>query len=147
MIQDGQHLLNCLRYVHLNMVRAGEVDHPLEWRWCGYDELIGKRKRYRLLNVERLLQSLDLDDPQDLARLHADGVADRIACRHLAKEAFWSESLAVGSREYIENVKKLHRHRSRFDEESVPVDTQPDIWTVRETCAPHMADYGRKSTS
>ena len=27
-IQDGRHLLNCLRYVSLNMVRAGVVDHP-----------------------------------------------------------------------------------------------------------------------
>jgi len=39
-IQDGQHLLRCLRYVDLNMVRAGVVTHPAQWRWCGYDELI-----------------------------------------------------------------------------------------------------------
>jgi putative transposase len=27
-IQDGQHLIRCLRYVDLNMVRAGVVAHP-----------------------------------------------------------------------------------------------------------------------
>jgi putative transposase len=45
----GQHLLNCLCSVDLNMVRAGVVSHPQEWRWCEYDELAGSRQRYRLV--------------------------------------------------------------------------------------------------
>jgi len=51
-VQDGQHLFRCLCYVDLNMVRAGAVPHPSAWRWCGYDELIGKRQRYCLLDKE-----------------------------------------------------------------------------------------------
>ena len=54
-VQDGRHLRNCLRYVDLNMVRAGKVAHPRDWRWCGHDELIGKRKRYRIVDIDRLL--------------------------------------------------------------------------------------------
>jgi putative transposase len=54
-VQNGQHLLNCLRYVSLNMVRAGVVRHPSEWRWSGHDELTGRRVRYRILALERLL--------------------------------------------------------------------------------------------
>ena len=54
-IQDGKHLLNCLRYVDLNMVRTRKVKHPCEWRWCGYDELTGARRRYRIVDQERLL--------------------------------------------------------------------------------------------
>ena len=54
-IQDGRHLLNCLRYVDLNMVRAGQVKHPSEWRWCSYDELTGQRQRYRIIDEHRLL--------------------------------------------------------------------------------------------
>ena len=42
-IQSGAHLLNCLQYVDLNMVRAGKVEHPSQWRWCGFDELTGTR--------------------------------------------------------------------------------------------------------
>ena len=43
MIEDGQHLLNCLRYVDLNMVRAGVVPYPVAWRWRGHDELTGRQ--------------------------------------------------------------------------------------------------------
>ena len=31
-IEDSQHLLNCLCYADLNMVRAGVVSHSYEWR-------------------------------------------------------------------------------------------------------------------
>jgi putative transposase len=58
MIDEGQHLWNCTKYVDLNMVRAGAVKHPSEWRWDGYSELMGLRQRYRLLDMEKLLQRL-----------------------------------------------------------------------------------------
>jgi hypothetical protein len=36
-----------MRYIDLNMVRAGVVTHPSAWAWCGYEELVGERQRYR----------------------------------------------------------------------------------------------------
>ena len=63
-IEEGQHLLNCLCYIDLNMVRAGVVSHPQEWRWCGYDELAGDRQRYRLVNEDRLLESMGIGTRQ-----------------------------------------------------------------------------------
>jgi putative transposase len=57
-VEDGKHLWRCLRYVDLNMVRAGKVAHPRDWQWCGYHELMGMRKRYRLLSVNHLLEAL-----------------------------------------------------------------------------------------
>ena len=38
MIEEGQHLWHCMVYIELNMVRAGVVRHPGEWRWCSYVE-------------------------------------------------------------------------------------------------------------
>jgi len=38
-IESGEHLIRCLVYVDLNMVRAGVVSHPTEWRHCGYHEI------------------------------------------------------------------------------------------------------------
>ena len=38
-IEDGDHLLQCLVYIDLNMVRAGAVKHPAEWNHCGYNEI------------------------------------------------------------------------------------------------------------
>jgi putative transposase len=36
MIESGDHLRRCIRYIGLNMVRAGVVEHPAEWEWTGY---------------------------------------------------------------------------------------------------------------
>ena len=74
-VEDGRHLLNCLVYINLNMVRAGAVAHPEEWRWCSHDELTGKRQRYCLLNKDRLLQSLDLGSESRLREWYEAEVA------------------------------------------------------------------------
>ncbi len=54
LVDGGEHAFNCIRYIDLNMVRAGVVDHPKDWRWCGHDELVGNRRRYRLLDFVRV---------------------------------------------------------------------------------------------
>ncbi|MFH0907206.1 MAG: transposase, partial [bacterium] len=41
MIEDGEHLWRCMRYIDLNMVRAGQVAHPSDWEWTGWGELMG----------------------------------------------------------------------------------------------------------
>ena len=38
-IEDGDHLIRCLVYIDLNMVRAGVVRHPSEWPYSGYNEI------------------------------------------------------------------------------------------------------------
>jgi len=57
--------MNCLSYVDLNMVRAGVVKHPAQWRWCGYDELSGKRSRYRIIDLERLWETLGFNQEEE----------------------------------------------------------------------------------
>jgi len=38
-VGDGDHLLRCIVYIDLNMVRAGAVEHPSQWQHCGYQEI------------------------------------------------------------------------------------------------------------
>ena len=63
----------CLFYIDLNMVRAGAVTHPLEWKHAGIHELIGNKKRYRIINRNKLLNALDFNQnafaPQNAATL------------------------------------------------------------------------------
>ena len=35
-VETGEHLIRCLVYIDFNMVRAGVVEHPDEWRHSGY---------------------------------------------------------------------------------------------------------------
>jgi REP element-mobilizing transposase RayT len=62
LIQDGTHLSRCLFYIDMNMVRAGVVDHPRKWKWSGHHELTGLRKRYCVLNLDKLLTKLESFD-------------------------------------------------------------------------------------
>jgi len=113
-IQNGQHLLNCMRYVSMNMVRAGVVRQPSEWRWCGDDELTERRSRYRVLAVERMLESLDLSSMAAFQRVYSDGINELLMRRMLAREAVWTESLAVGEQTFVEGVANSIGHRRRF---------------------------------
>ena len=58
LIQDGSHLSRCLFYIAMNMVKAKIVKHPCEWDWSSHHELCGGRQRYRLLDIDRLLNKL-----------------------------------------------------------------------------------------
>jgi putative transposase len=129
-IQDGQHLLDCLRYVSLNMVRAGVVAHPSQWRWCSHDELMGQRLRYRILNIDRLLESLSLNSLADLQVAYSDGVDEKLERRALAREAQWTEALAVGDKAFVERTARSFGHRHKF--EYSETDSATDAWVVRE---------------
>ena len=114
-IEDGQHLLNCLCYVDLNMVRAGVVSHPHEWRWCGYDELAGGRQRYRLINEDRLLESMGIGTRQKFRDLYIEAIERRLAEGRLAREPHWTESLAVGSKSFTGDVSAKYTQRRTLD--------------------------------
>ncbi len=134
-IQDGQHLLDCLRYVSLNMVRAGAVVHPADWRWCSHDELMGQRLRYRILNIDRLLESLGMDSLADLQSAYADGIDEKLRRRALSREAQWTEALAVGDRVFVESAARSFGQRNKF--EYSETDSAADAWAVREETAPY----------
>ena len=134
-IQDGQHLLDCLRYVSLNMVRAGAVVHPADWRWCSHDELMGQRLRYRILNIDRLLESLGMDSLADLQSAYADGIDEKLRRRALSREAQWTEALAVGDRVFVESAARSFGQRNMF--EYSETDSAADAWAVREETAPY----------
>jgi len=53
-VESGDHLLRCIVYIDLNMVRAGVVDHPSQWSFGGYREIQEPRRKGALIAYERL---------------------------------------------------------------------------------------------
>ena len=53
-IEENQHLHRCLLYIDLNMVRAGVVNHPVEWKHCGYHEIQQPPERYAVIDLREL---------------------------------------------------------------------------------------------
>ncbi len=52
-VETGEHLQRCLVYIDLNMVRAGIVEHPSQWYWCGYNEIQSPRRKNVLIDYEK----------------------------------------------------------------------------------------------
>lgn len=47
LVQDGEALRTMAAYIDLNPVRAGIVEDPMDYRWCGYGEAVGGSRRAR----------------------------------------------------------------------------------------------------
>lgn len=47
LVEDGDALRTMACYIDLNPLRAGLVDDPKDYRWCGYGEAVGGSKRAR----------------------------------------------------------------------------------------------------
>ena len=65
-VESGSHLIKCLVYIDLNMVRAGVVQHPSEWPFSGYNEIQNPSQRYSLINRERLMDLVGIKDDDQL---------------------------------------------------------------------------------
>jgi putative transposase len=128
MVDGGDHLWNCLRYIDLNMVRAGVVCHPSEWAWCGYQELVGKRERFRLLAIDRLVEILGLSDTQSLAEIHRQRIVEAISAGRLNREGIWTESIAVGSEAFLREIASRNKIRKKLK----IATTGDGSWYVRE---------------
>jgi putative transposase len=138
-VQSGQHLWRCLRYIDLNMVRAGKVSHPRAWRWCGYDELTGRRQRYRILDTKALLERLDGMTSESFRESYGAGIEERIRAGRAAREASWTEGLAVGSRRFVERVVR-EAGRNQVSYTQLP-SARGEAWCVRDV--PEIA-YGEE---
>lgn len=54
-IESDAHLLETLRYVALNPVRAGLCEAPEDWRWSSFAATAGLEPALRLLDIEPVL--------------------------------------------------------------------------------------------
>lgn len=144
-VQDGRHLLNCLRYIDLNMVRAGKVSHPAQWRWNAYDELTGQRLRYRIIDQERLLCLTGFATLRDFAGFHDARIEESLCQGHLRREAVWTEAVAIGDREFVEAAEQSLSHRQFITRYELALPGSERAWAIRERPASYAADSEGKS--
>ena len=112
------------------MVRPGVVSHPREWNWTGSQELVCERKRYRLIDRERLFELLGGKQEDEFRFNYAQASWDAVQCHEFTREARWAESLAVGSEDFAREVGG--QIRNRMEVEIVDENNRPGVWVVRE---------------
>jgi putative transposase len=69
-VEGDSHLIECMVYVDLNMVRAGVVDRPSDWPFCGYTEIQNPRQRYSLIDYEGLMGLFGIKSRDELRRTY-----------------------------------------------------------------------------
>jgi hypothetical protein len=104
-IEADEHLHRCLVYIDLNMVRAGVVGHPVEWVHSGYREIQEPPKRYAIIDLERLAGLCGFTNLRDFQRAHRQWVEQGLESGLLTRDDRWSESIAVGSLAFIDQLK------------------------------------------
>lgn len=112
-VQTGRHLNQCLVYIDLNMVRAGVVGHPKEWKFGGYNEIQHPKQRYSLIDRKKLSRLLGLDDSQKLPEVHFRWIESALSNGQTWRESKWSDSIAVGDESFITTTKMELKSRAR----------------------------------
>jgi putative transposase len=104
-VETNHHIISCLTYIDLNMVRAGAVAHPSQWESGGYAEIQEARQRYSIIDHRALMDLLGIPSIEALQRLHKAWVEEALGRAERAREGKWTESIAVGSKDFVESMK------------------------------------------
>jgi len=111
------------------MVRAGVVRHPREWEWVGFHEIMRQRKRNRLLDLDRLCWRLRTDDLGAVQKNLETSLAEALAREEVRREPCWTESLVVGSTEFVGGMQPLIAGR----QETEIVEAAEGVWALQES--------------
>lgn len=139
-VDTDQYLARCMTYIDLNMVRAGVVRHPEEWPLCGYREIQHPPARYTAIDQSALLELFGLSDMAGLQQTCREWVDEALRAVRPRREPAWTESLAVGGPEFIEEIKdRLGRravHRQAIHRDGAV--------TLREPVPSYGTDFAHK---
>ena len=141
MIEPGGHLERCLVYIDLNMVRCRVVAHPREWTWCGYQELMGLRERFRIVDSQRVLELLGGVSVEEFRQHYEELILERIAKDDLKRDPRWTEAIAVGSEGFVRQMAELIRGRQKLE-----INGTSGTWTLEEAEIPY-GGFSRAKTS
>ncbi len=103
-IETNEHLARCLTYIDLNMVRAGVVEHPSQWPVSGFNEIQLPPQRCRIIDQETLAKLCGFDHIKRLRAAHLQWTESQLRSGVLARQAHWSEAIAVGSESFVNDV-------------------------------------------
>ena len=117
----------------MNMVRAGVVAHPKQWEFCGYNEIQSPRKRKGIVDFDRLMDLLGFETYDDLKEAHCKWVDSAIQTDNSDKENRWTQSIAVGSKTFIEKMKES----LGFKAKGRKIICADDAFELREVITPY----------
>ncbi len=104
-VESKDHLLRCLVYINLNMVRTGVISHPSEWSFGGYNEIQKPRRKSVLIAYQKLAELTGFGNYDTFQKAHKEFVRESLANGDNIRQIQWTESIAVGSQGFINTIK------------------------------------------
>jgi putative transposase len=105
-VESGEHLIRCLVYIDLNMVRAGAVRHPSEWEFSGYNEIQRPRRKCVIISYKDLMNLAGYPDYDSFRQAHRGWVEAEVERSGGGRQSHWTKSIAVGSRAFVETIQQ-----------------------------------------
>jgi hypothetical protein len=81
------------------------VNHPERWNGTGFKEIQEPPKRYAIIDLQSLSELSGFTDLRDFQRAHRQWVEQALEHGLTRRDDRWSESIAVGSLAFIDQVK------------------------------------------
>ncbi|MES0328000.1 MAG: transposase [Gammaproteobacteria bacterium] len=138
-VDSDKYLARCMVYIDLNMVRAGAVSHPGDWPCSGYCEIQSPPQRYAVIDRKALSELLGTNSIEQCQLIHQGWVENELKSTLLRRDLAWSQNLAVGHKDYVENIKMELGITGR----NKLVVTGNDAYALKEPVVPYIAhlDY------
>lgn len=95
----------CMLMLDLHMVATGQVNHPAEWEHSGWHEIVGIKKRNRVISATHAMGALG--NEENFEKLRADYIRVIENCclnKSLGCLETWANALAIGSSDWIGKV-------------------------------------------
>lgn len=95
----------CMMLLDLHMAATEKIIHPAEWSHCGWHELTGIKKRYRVISTAHAVEAWG--DMENYEKFRAGYIRSiEVCCQNNLFGCLetWTNALAVGSHEWIKYV-------------------------------------------
>ena len=103
-IECDEHLISCMLYVDMNMVRAGVVKHPRQWPFCGFHEISSPRLGYAIIDHRKLVELLRMKDLEGFQKTYSYWLDEILRGGTQGREGKWTEAIAVGGKEFVDTT-------------------------------------------
>ena len=142
-IETEKHLVRCLVYIDLNMVRAGVVKHPSQWQLSGYNEIQLTPERYRLIDQKALMEKCGgTIEIEEFKQDYRYWVEESMNNGNLEKDPAWSRSIAIGTKVFVEETKKKLGYKAKGRK----IVKDDDMYTLREPKNSYNTNFEHKNS-
>ncbi len=116
---------------------GGVVKHPADWQFSGYNEIQNPRKRYTLIDYKGLSGLISVDNINELKKHLGDMIQESLEREINTRESKWTESVAIGSKAFVEETREHLGVRCKGRN----IIVQDDNFTLQEAHEPYNCSF------